>query len=392
MYVLKARRVLTGRKGEVIDNGAVVIDGDKIVEVGPANSLTTRLPESVKVEDFGDMTLMPGMIDCHVHLGFDGSANPVANMKAMSDAQLLVTMIYNAGQLLRAGVTTAREMGARSYLDLVVKEAIEVGTAVGPNLLVSNRPLTTSAGHCWFMGCECDDSVAVRKSVREHHKAGADLIKIMLTGGFMTQGSAPWYNQFSMAELETATYEAHRLDKKIAVHAHGTVGIRNAVKAGVDTIEHCSWVTSNNGVEYDDHTAHEIVEKGIYVCLTTNVHWKSFDPVRRESRLKNIRRMRELGMKFAAGTDAGINLVPHDKYVDGLEALGDVGLTNAEVIESATVVAAQACGIEDQSGALEVGKRADVLVVAGNPLEDIAHLRNVRFVMRAGKVPDIQFA
>jgi imidazolonepropionase-like amidohydrolase len=247
------------------------------------------------------MTLMPGMIDSHVHLGFDGSEDHVTHMKQSSNEQLLVTMLYNAKQLLKSGVTTAREMGARGYLDLVVKEAIASGTAIGPNLLVSNRPITTTGGHCWFMGCECDDATQIRRAVREHVKMGADFIKIMLTGGFMTKGSAPWYTQFDQYEMETAAYEAHRLEKKIAVHAHGTPGILSATKAGVDTIEHCSWVTAT-GFDYNQECVEHIVEKGMHVCLTTNIGWRRIGKL--EERLQNIGRMRNTGMKFIAGTDA----------------------------------------------------------------------------------------
>ena len=384
-YFLKSSLVLTGHSGEVISNGAVIVQGGNIVKVGSQQELEVLMEPSMEVIDFKDMTLMPGMIDCHVHLGFDGSEDPVAHMKQSTDEQLLVTMLYNARLLLKSGVTTARELGARSFLDLVVKEAIHAGTAIGPNLLVSNRPITTTGGHCWFMGCECDDAVQIKHAVREHHKAGADLIKIMLTGGFMTKGSAPWYTQFNDHEMETAAYEAHRLDKKIAVHAHGTPGILSATRAGVDTIEHCSWVTPT-GFEYNHECAEQIVEKGIYVCLTTNIGWRQIRM--REQRFRNIKRMKELGMKFIAGTDAGINFVPHDKYVAGLEAMYDIGMTRAEIIESATIVAAEALGIADETGSITPGKRADLIAVKGNPLEDLAHLWSVAWVMRDGKVPD----
>jgi imidazolonepropionase-like amidohydrolase len=386
-YLLKADSVLTGKRGEVIrDGGAVLVEDEKIVWIGAQAQFDQPLDSGTEVIDFGVMTLMPGMIDCHVHLGFDGSADPVAHMKQSSDVQLLVTMLYNARLLLKSGVTTAREMGARGYLDLVVKEAVLAGTAPGPNLIVCNRPITTTGGHCWFMGCECDDVTQVRRAVREHAKAGADFMKIMLTGGFMTKGSAPWYTQFDQYEMDAVAYEAHRLDKKIAVHAHGTPGIISATKAGVDTIEHCSWVTSS-GFEYDQECAEKIVAQGIHVCLTTNIAW-STRITQREERFHNIRRMRELGMTFIAGTDAGINFVPHDKYVAGLETLRDIGLTNEEIIESATIVAAEGCGLEKVTGSLTTGKRADIIAIKGDPLADISALWNVGWVMRAGTVPD----
>jgi imidazolonepropionase-like amidohydrolase len=192
-------------------------------------------------------------------------------MMAASDHQLLVEMLRNARRLLAAGVTTARELGARGLLDLVVQEAIEEGKAPGPRLLVSNQPITVTGGHCWFMGCERDDHDGLRRAVREHHKAGAQVIKVMATGGFMTAGSAPWHAQFGPDELRVIVEEARRLGKRVAAHAHGLTGIRNSVAAGVDTIEHCSWA-AETGENFDEEVAAAIVDKGIFVCPTANVH------------------------------------------------------------------------------------------------------------------------
>jgi imidazolonepropionase-like amidohydrolase len=388
-YLLRADKVLTGKRGEFIDKGAVLVEGEKIVRVGTQQEIGEAKEPGVKVLDFRDCTLMPGMIDAHVHLGFDGSEDPVAHMKAADDRQLLVTMLHNARLLLKSGVTTARELGARGFLDLAVRDAIHAGLALGPNLLVSNRPITSTGGHCWFMGCECDSVTDVKRAVRTHVKAGADLIKVMLTGGFMTKGSAPWYCQFSLDEMKAAAYEAHRLDKKISVHAHGTVGIDYAVEADVDTIEHCSWVMPGNRIHYKEETALRIAEKGIYVCLTTNVAWGRF--AMSQERFDAIRRMRELGVKFIAGTDAGINLVPHDKYVAGLEVMQKFGMTNEEIIESATILAAEGCGIDHLTGSLEPDKQADIIAVQGDPLADLSALWNVKFVMRKGTIPDFSF-
>ncbi|MEW6267559.1 MAG: amidohydrolase family protein [Thermodesulfobacteriota bacterium] len=384
MYLLKAGMLLTGKLNEVIRHGAVIVDGDKIVAVGGQKELAALSGGPVEVIDLPDMTVMPGMIDGHVHLGFDGSDNPVARLKSDTDHQLLLRMGHHARLLLEAGVTTAREMGARGYLDLAIKEAIEGGYAVGPHLLVSTRPITTTGGHCWFMGCECDDYHAVRRAAREHLKAGADWIKIMASGGVMTKGSAGWICQFDLKEMQGAVDEAHRVGKKIAAHAHGAAGIRNSVEAGVDTIEHCSWRTPE-GYRLEEGTAELIGAKGIYVCSTTSRAWKH---ARAEMapRFPIVRRMRELGIKFIAGTDAGVNLVPFNAYVDGLEVLSEIGLTNAEVIEAATSLAADACGIREVTGTLTAGKRADLIAVRGYPLDDLDALRHIVLVMKSGKI------
>jgi imidazolonepropionase-like amidohydrolase len=398
MELLTPDRVITGAGHEVIEGGAVLVDGSGILAVGPAAQVRSR-PEAagVSVRDLSGQTLLPGLIDCHVHLGFDASEAPVAHMMAASDHQLLVEMLRNARRLLAAGVTTARELGARGLLDLVVQEAIEEGKAPGPRLLVSNQPITVTGGHCWFMGCERDDHDGLRRAVREHHKAGAQVIKVMATGGFMTAGSAPWHAQFGPDELRVIVEEAHRLGKRVAAHAHGLTGIRNSVAAGVDTIEHCSWA-AETGENFDEEVAAEIVDKGIFVCPTANVHLLRPRRVplggypvpaglirRRKERL---RRMRQMGVRLVAGTDAGINLVAHGAYAFGLEALAASGMSSEEVIECATSRAAQACGLDAITGTVEPGKDADLVSVPGNPLADLSVLHHPAMVMRRGQVYD----
>jgi imidazolonepropionase-like amidohydrolase len=392
-----ADRVLTGVDRTVISQGAVLVDGDRLGAVGDLDTVASS-PDAAGAtrRDFGDSTILPGLIDCHVHLAFDGSDAPVDHMIHSTDVQLLIQMLRNARSLLAAGVTTARDLGARSKLDLVVQEAIECGNAPGPRLVVSNEPITTTGGHCWFMGCERDDRAALRKAVREHHKAGAQVIKVMATGGFMTGGSAPWHAQFADEEMMVLVEEGRRLDKTVAAHAHGLVGIRNAVAAGVDTIEHCSWA-GRAGVDYDEDVVGAIVEKGIFVCPTTNARTLQLEPLPPDSvvpeelrtgRLTRLRLMREAGIRLVAGTDAGITRLPHGAYVGGLEALAASGMSNLEVIESATSRAAEACGVSAVTGSLRTGKEADVVVVDGDAAADLSLLRRPKVVMRRGKVFD----
>ncbi|HUA28274.1 MAG TPA: amidohydrolase family protein [Streptosporangiaceae bacterium] len=398
MELLTPDRVITGTGREVIEGGAVLVDGSSIVAVGSLSEVRSR-PEAARaiVRDLSGQTLLPGLIDCHVHLGFDASEAPVAHMLAASDHQLLVEMLRNARRLLAAGVTTARELGARSLLDLVVQEAIEEGKAPGPRLIVSNQPITVTGGHCWFMGCERDDHDGLRRAVREHHKAGAQVIKVMATGGFMTAGSAPWYAQFGPDELRVIVDEARRVGKRVAAHAHGLTGIRNSVAAGVDTIEHCSWA-SESGENFDDEVAAAIAEKGIFVCPTANVHLlrprrvnlggHEIPPGLIEGRKDRIARMRQMGVRLVAGTDAGITLVEHGAYACGLEGLAATGMPAEEVIECATSRAAQACGLDAITGTVEPGKDADLVAVPGNPVTDLSVLHNPAMVMTRGRVYD----
>ncbi len=216
----------------VIDDGAVVVSGPTIAWVGRRADLPTELADTSAIHELGHVTLMPGLIDTHVHLGFDGGPDPVARMKAESDAEQLLVMVRSARRLLSVGVTTARDLGARGFLDVTLRDAIAAGTARGPRLVVSGRPLTAvTGGHCWFMGGECDTTDDVRTMVRYHHKMGVDTIKVMSTGGFMTTGSAPWHAQFTLEQLQAAVEEAHRVGKPVAAHAHG-VEVGSAGRCG----------------------------------------------------------------------------------------------------------------------------------------------------------------
>jgi imidazolonepropionase-like amidohydrolase len=246
--VLTASRVITG--SETVVDGAVVLGGQLVEWVGPAAGLPAEYAALPRT-DYPGSTIMPGLIDSHVHLGFDGGSNPAARMRAETDEQQLVLMLRNARDLLGVGVTTARDLGSRAYLDVVVRDAIAAGLARGPRMVVAGPPVTVTGGHYWFMGGEADSEDDLRRIVRTHHKHGADLIKVMATGGFMTTGSAPWYAQFTAAELAVIVAEARRVDMPVAAHAHGLEGMRRAVEARVATIEHCSWVTETNERQFD---------------------------------------------------------------------------------------------------------------------------------------------
>ncbi len=312
-------------------------------------------------------------------------------MRAETDAQQLVLMLRSARELLGVGVTTARDLGARAYLDVVVRDAIAAGLAPGPRMMVANRPVTVTGGHCWFMGGEADSEDDLRRIVRTHHKHGADLIKVMATGGFMTGGSAPWYAQFSAEQLAVVVAEARRLDKPVAAHAHGVEGIRRAVEAGVTTIEHCSFVTETNERHFDERLADRIAERGIFVCPTVNVNAPYVAELTGRAVGENVMKMRDAGVRIIAGTDAGINNNPHHQYAGGLQALVSLlGFKPAEVIAMATTEAAAALGLGAVTGRLAPGYDADLIVVDGDPLADIAALGRLRRVIARGReyVPD----
>src|SRR5215472_1511386 len=300
--VLTAPRVMTG--DHTVTYGAVVIGENSIDWVGASVELPAEyagLPRT----DYPGCTITPGLIDCHVHLGFDGGPQPAARMRGETDAQQLMLMLRNARDLLGVGVTTARDLGGRAYLGLTVRDAIASDLARGPRLVVAASPITVTGGHCWFMGGEADSDDDLRRLVRTHHKHGADLIKVMSTGGFMTPGSAPWYAQFSTDQLAVIVEEARRVGKPVAAHAHGIEGIRRAVQAGVTTLEHCSFVTETNERRFSEHLAADIAEKGVFVCPTVNVNAPYVARLTGIVVGQHLVAMHEMGVRIIAGTDAG---------------------------------------------------------------------------------------
>jgi imidazolonepropionase-like amidohydrolase len=385
--VLTAPRVMTGDR--TVTDGALVIGEDVLEWVGPAGALPAEYAALPRT-DYPGATIMPGLIDSHVHLAFDGGPNPAARMRSETDEQQLVLMLHSARDLLGVGVTTARDLGARAYLDVVVRDAVAAGLARGPRMVVAARPITVTGGHCWFMGGEADSDDELRRMVRTHHKRGADLIKVMSTGGFMTTGSAPWYAQFTRAQLAVVVEEAGRVDKPVAAHAHGIEGIHRAVEAGVTTLEHCSFVTETNERRFDEPLAARIAERGIFVCPTINVNAPYVAELTGTVVGEHLKAMHEMGVRLIAGTDAGIDNTPHHQYVGGLEYFVTLGFRPADVLAMATTEAAAALGVDAITGRLAPGFDADVIVVDGDPSTDIAALGKLQRVIARGRdyLPD----
>lgn len=392
MKVYSAERVRTHTERGTLDRASIVVDDEgTLAWVGVTEDLPAVYAELPRTEVAG--TIMPGFVDVHVHLGFDGGPTPVARMTSETDAEQLVLMLRSARELLSAGVTTARDLGARNYLDVVVRDAIVRGDARGPRLLVSGAPLTPTGGHCWFMGGEVDGAYELRKAVRRHHAHGVDAIKIMSTGGFMTAGSAPWFAQFTGDELSLAIDDAHRLGKKAVAHAHGTEGIRRAVAAGIDGLEHCTFVNSDGTFGFDAEVADEIAAKGVFVSMTVNViAWRMLAEGGAfvDHFTHVIGELRARGVRIVTGTDAGIDLAPHHAFAGGLAALHAFGMPVEELLASATTVAAESLGLAGVTGALAVDLAADFIVVPGDPSVDLNVLRRPTLVVAGGDefVPD----
>ena len=395
MKLFRAAQVLTGRPGESFRDGEVLIDGPRIVHVGPRGSAPGA--RGAQIAEFPGCTLMPGMIDSHVHLGFDRTVDHATRRSAESDAHLLLRMAENCRKLLAAGVTTARDLGGRDFLEVELRDAIAAGVTVGPHLIVATRPITATGGHCWYMGGEAGTEEEIRRLAQANLLAGADCLKIMATGGNMTPGGVPaWQAQFTAAQIKVVVDEAATHGKTVAAHAHGAAGIANAAEAGVSSIEHCSFMGEKGlgaPAKVDMRVVDRIAERGIYVCPTASaVVWKLRPSMSGEwfdSWLSRLAAIRGAGVRIIAGTDSGFMMRGienrMDEYVSGLEVLAAAGWNAASVIEAATVLPARACGVGDLTGSLDEGKRADLLAVAGDPLARLSDLRQVRLVLVGGR-------
>jgi imidazolonepropionase-like amidohydrolase len=405
MLAIRAARLFDGTSDRLIARPLLLVENGTITAV-EANGVEP--PAGLEQIDLGDVTLLPGLIDLHVHLGFDAGPDPVRQMNADDNLTLLLRMAKAARVALQAGVTTVRDLGDRDYLGVTLRDwyrseldrtlgrdgapsrpggAPPAPRDIGPEILAAGPPITVTGGHCHFMNGEVDGELGIRRGVHERVKRGCDAIKVMATGGHMTPGTNPLAPQFSVPELRAAVEEAHRLNKRLTAHAHATAGIELAVEAGVDGIEHCSFQVED-GLRAEQSLIERIAAARIAVAPTIGrPAWSPMPPAfaaRMEQRRAIIGRMHRAGCVLVTGTDAGIAGVPHDAAPWQVRAFADAGLSNAEAIRTATAVAAEAAGIGERKGTIAAGKDADLLAVAGNPLESLAAIHDVRAVFRAG--------
>lgn len=386
IQAISADRIFDGDRSR--GPGWVLVENGAIAAVERAN---VAPPPAAQVTDLGDVTLLPGLIDCHVHLGFACCATgeeTVERMKQDDDSVLLLRMRTAAQRALSAGVTTLRDLGDRSFLALRLREWFAGSDEVGPHIVSSGPPITSPRGHCWFMGGEAEGVEGMREAVRRRHERGADVIKIMATGGRMTTGSDELVTQFSPDELRAAVEEANRLGLPVTAHAHGGDGVRMAVAAGVNGIEHGGFWT-RDGAYATDEDLDRVVESGVAYSLTLGMTEGPPPPADILSRLEGSnairKRLAARGARIVVGSDAGIvSRKPHDVMPRGVAQLCDIGLTPLEALTSATKLAAEVCGLHDSKGRIKAGHDADLLAVGGDPTVDPKSLLDVRAVFRAG--------
>lgn len=345
----------------------------------------TASPES-RILDVSGCTIIPGLIEAHAHLCFNAHTDWREVYDSETYETLLLRMAGSANQMLVSGITTVRDLGAPTKLAVALREAIRARLVSGPNLLVAGAPITPTGGHCWFLGGETDGLEGVQLAVRERKKAGVDWIKVMATGGNMTPGTNVFAAQYSVEELRAIVAEAHRLELKVTAHAHGIEGIKSVVDANVDMIEHCSFQTPDGPVK-DDQVILAIARSGIAVSPTIN---GAFAKERNEARWH----MRKTLMKsfFDArcdvlmSTDCGIPDTPHENLAQALIVISDLAeLSPVETMKLATSLSAKLLDLPDR-GTIEPGQRADLLIVEGDPTQDLKSLQHVRMVILNGEL------
>ncbi|KAF9075400.1 hypothetical protein BDP27DRAFT_1314945 [Rhodocollybia butyracea] len=385
---LRAARLLISSGSEIIQNGAVVVQGDVISASGPWSTIQPILPANTEILDLGDVTLMPGLFDCHVHISMDPTAFATTDNMALGEAQLYDRMQTNLLKVLDAGVTTIRDLGAPGTSSTTLRERIKTGLVPGPRLLSANAPITVPDGHACSWGGIASGVEECRKEAKKRVQEGVDVIKVMSTGGFLTPGSSPDKARYSIEELSAIVEVAKEARVPTTTHATGTEGIERAIDAGFDCIEHCAW-SVEGGTKFDDEIAKKLVARKVAVCPTMNTACLEKDYFcpwdAREHVLKNLTRLREHGVRMVVGTDNGIGLCPFERYADGLSVLLEAGYTLREIIASATDRASEVCGLSSVTGKLLPGYSADVVAFAGNPLESIEAFFMPRFVMARGR-------
>src|ERR1700678_1974111 len=394
--LVRTGHLLDVKTGKILDGQTIVVTGDTISSVAPTSSVTAQPGD--KVIDLGAMTVMPGLIDVHTHITGMTNFDPCVEL-TQTDAKEAIQGVANARTTLLAGFTTIRNVGAGGYTDVDLRDAINQGQVPGPHMLVSGPLIGITGGHCddnllpikyHVVADGVADGIAeVQHKVRENIKYGADLIKICATGGVLSKGDDPQASQFTLEEMQAIVADAHRLGRKVAAHAHGAQGILWATQAGVDSIEHGSYI--------NDEAITEMKKRGTYLVPTLYLEdWMvekgNLPPFYHQKMIDvsavakgNIKHAMQAGVKIALGTDAAV--YPHGLNAHELDVyVNQLGMKPLAALQTATINAADLMGWSAKTGALEPGKWADIIAVPRNPLEDVRVLQNIPFVMKAGAV------
>jgi len=394
-YTIKAGYLIDGKNPQK-NNIQIEIEDKKIKNILGFNNKNINEKEEKcnKIINAEKYTVLPGLIDAHVHITMNpGYIEAWEKWLKEKKEILLLKSAENAKEMLLSGVTTARDCGAYGDLAFLLRESIERRIVSGPRLIISGNPITTTGGHCYYMGLEADNRRELIKSVRVMNKLGADFIKLMSTGGRLTPRSNPRLAQYSLEETQTVVKEAHQKNMKVAAHALGIEGIMNSIKAGVDTIEHFACLSPDEGFSPCEEIFPEIAEKSIYIdptLLASSLSQisSSINTINLfKERVKSMKKLYHSGIKMIAGTDAGVPKINFRQLPLSIKLLADnIGLTNYEAIKAGTSDAAHALGIDKKVGTIEKGKLADIIILDGNPLEDLENLKKIVMIMKGGEI------
>ncbi len=377
-------------KNEVLINDAVII-----VQEGRFKNIgqSIQIPKDAEVTDLQGKTVIPGLIDAHIHSILDASANPEKNLIEENDALTIIKAQKALEKTLKAGITYVRDLGGAKYLDLGLRDAVKKGLVKGPRIQVAGKMITMTGGHGYKMGREVDGTAEARKAAREQLKAGVDIVKIMATGGVMTEGVEPGSPQLSLEEIKAAVEEAHKAGRKTASHAQGTIGIQNAVKAGIDSIEHGIFLDQETVDLMRTHDTflvatltapYWIVEKGVENGVPEFAVKKSEQIIK--SHCESFKLALDNNIKIAMGTDAGTPFNEHGKNTYELKLMVEAGMSSMQAIKAATLGGAELLDITEDFGSIEKGKVADMVVINGNPLDRIEDVFKIASVIKAGEV------
>ena len=372
-------------EGLVSADGLLFRNGE-VQAIGAAADLPTT--RSDRVIDCSGLTAIPGLIDAHVHLEL--SPDDAKPPDKLATAERLPAMAERAEAMARAGITTGRDLGGGAWLEIEIRNRINRGALLGPRLLCAGQPITSVAGHCHFWGGEAASFAEAENVLLRQLEHDVDLIKVMATGGRMTRGSNPIDPQFDLATLSQIVDLAASHELPVAAHCHGTEGIRIAAEAGVRTIEHCSWVGKDGWAsDYRPEVAAAMAERGVWVSPTVSRGWRRFLDNPNSATLNRIQNaFKDMGSRnipFIASTDAGIPGVYHHHLPQALPVFAAIaGLEPDAVLRSATSGAVDGLGLNEVTGRLKPGLSADIVLVHGNPLDDLTVLAEPAAVWARG--------
>lgn len=392
-FILTNARLIDGTGSQPRDNVAITVRGGRIEAVGEGAGQATQ--DGVELIDAGGRTVLPGLINAHCHITMNAGADPFAYTNNTKLPTLVLHSLRRCQQMLEAGITTARDLGGYEYIEMALRDAFASGDWPGPRLLCAGKVLTMTGGHGWPIGMEVDGPDEVRKGARENLKRGADCLKIMATGGVLTPGVEPGAQQLGEDEIRAGVEEAHKVGKLAATHAQGTEGIKAALRAGIDTVEH--------GIFLDDEAIQIMLERGVVFVPTLAAPYQiveageekgipayALEKSRRvmQSHFRSFEWAVAAGVTIAAGNDGGTPFNPSHDLVTELRLMTEHGLNSLGAIRAATLGSAKALGLSEEIGTVQAGKWADLLVLdeGADPIADITSLSMVWMVVKQGKV------